>query len=99
KGSILKSTATEGIAIDASSGRLHLENVGIVGANGQTIGVACGDLTNPECVMLRWHNVHFGNFAVGAFLDNMYEGLYQGLVFRGCGVGLHLKGCNSSVVS
>lgn len=98
KGSVLKSTATDGVAIDATNGRLHLHDLAIVGANGQTVGVQCGVVTNPERVLLRWSNVQFGNFAVGAALDNIYESLYQALNFRGCIKGFHLKGCNVSTL-
>lgn len=99
RGSVLKSTATEGIAIEATNGRLHLKDLAIVGANGQTTGVKCGIDTNPQRVLLRWSNVQFGNFAVGAALDNMYEGHYSDLAFRGCGIGFHLNLCNASVLT
>lgn len=99
KGSVLKSTATEGVAIDATNGRLHLHDLAIVGANGETTGVKCGIVDNPQRVLLRWSNVQFGNFAVGMAIDNIYEATYDALNFRGCGVGAHLKGANVSVLT
>lgn len=98
QGSVLWSTLTSGIAIDATYGRIHLEGLALIGANGLTTGVKCGIVSNPYRVLLRWRDVSFGNWAIAAHTDNIYESIFEGLNFRGNATAFHLEGCNASTL-
>lgn len=93
-GTVLRSTAADGTTItilDTEVNEGGLVDLTIIGpGTGTAIGVEAGSLT-MSIVNLQMRNVMIGNFYIGMRTQNLNEAVFDGVIIRGCDLGLHLS--------
>jgi hypothetical protein len=90
-GSLLRSTATSGNAIEFTNDALvkhfRMQDIALVGpGTGTSIGVSVAN-TTIATVQNRMVNVLVANFATGVKFINSYESQFTSLLIRGCAIG------------
>lgn len=93
RGTILRSTATSGVAITIYDTEVNTGNLAeffLIGpGSGTSTGILLGGTVVTESVVHPvWHNVKVGNFYVGVKMQWVNEGGFHDLTIHGCETGL-----------
>lgn len=93
-GSILKSSATSGVAVDfngPSAWAYNMEDLAVVGpGSGNSVGIKMQAGNGNPIVHSRWQRVAVFNFSEGVDLEFCINNTFDFLQIRGCTTGLYM---------